>query len=292
VEQVVEVQPELEVSEVVDTNKPIDVDKVEEAVAESVTEETKDDATESVTEETKDDATESVTEESKEATPEDAVHTKEEDSSPAKEEPIEEITTEGAKETKKNVVFATSDTDDDDDDDVPELEEAVEDSTASMFSSAGIQEEPVSKAKQSRAEKKARKQLLKLGLKQVQGITRVTIRKSKNMLFVINKPDVHKSPAGDMYIIFGEAKIEDLSQQAQMQAAEKFKTPEPTTMESTLNKKIEEDDDADEEVDASGVEEKDIELVMLQANVSKNKAVKALKNNDNDIVNAIMELTM
>merc|ERR1712150_200511 len=84
------------------------------------------------------------------------------------------------------------------------LEEAAEDSTASMFSSAGIQEEPVSKAKQSRAEKKARKQLLKLGLKQVQGITRVTIRKSKNMLFVINKPDVHKSPAGDMYIIFGK----------------------------------------------------------------------------------------
>ena len=31
---------------------------------------------------------------------------------------------------------------------------------------------------------------------------------------------------------------------------------------------------------------------MSQANVSKAKAVKALKNNDNDIVNAIMELTM
>ena len=48
----------------------------------------------------------------------------------------------------------------------------------------------------------------------------------------------------------------------------------------------------EEEVDASGVEEKDVELVMSQANVSKAKAVKALKNNDNDIVNAIMELTM
>ena len=48
----------------------------------------------------------------------------------------------------------------------------------------------------------------------------------------------------------------------------------------------------EEEVDASGVEEKDVELVMSQANVSKAKAVKALKNNDNDIVNALMELTM
>jgi nascent polypeptide-associated complex subunit alpha len=36
------------------------------------------------------------------------------------------------------------------------------------------------------------------------------------------------------------------------------------------------------------VEDKDIELVMQQANVSRAKAVRALKNNGNDIVNAIM----
>jgi nascent polypeptide-associated complex subunit alpha len=41
-------------------------------------------------------------------------------------------------------------------------------------------------------------------------------------------------------------------------------------------------------VDATGVEEKDIELVMSQANVSRSKAVRALKDNANDIVNAIM----
>ncbi len=52
------------------------------------------------------------------------------------------------------------------------------------------------------------------------------------------------------------------------------------------------EDEEDEEVDVSGVEEKDIELVMSQANVSRAKAVRALKNNTNDIVNAIMELTM
>ena len=55
---------------------------------------------------------------------------------------------------------------------------------------------------------------------------------------------------------------------------------------------IPEEDEDDGEVDASGVEDKDIELVMSQANVSRSKAVKALKNNANDIVNAIMELTM
>ena len=40
--------------------------------------------------------------------------------------------------------------------------------------------------------------------------------------------------------------------------------------------------------DETGVEPKDVELVMSQANVSRTKAVKALKNNNNDIVNAIM----
>lgn len=166
-----------------------------------------------------------------------------------------------------------------------------------MAQAAGINEELVSKAKQSRSEKKARKVMSKLGLKQVQGVGRVTIRKSKNILFVINKPDVYKSPASDTYIVFGEAKIEDLSQQAQMAAAEKFKTPEagasvgePT--QTAISQPIEEESEEEEEVDETGVESKDIELVMSQANVSRAKAVRALKNNNNDIVNAIMELTM
>ena len=50
------------------------------------------------------------------------------------------------------------------------------------------------------------------------------------------------------------------------------------------------EDDAD--VDATGVEPKDIELVMTQAGVSRGKAVTALKAHDGDIVSAIMELTM
>ena len=40
------------------------------------------------------------------------------------------------------------------------------------------------------------------------------------------------------------------------------------------------------------MEEKDIELVMSQANVSRAKAIRALKDSDNDLVNAIMSLTM
>jgi nascent polypeptide-associated complex subunit alpha len=66
----------------------------------------------------------------------------------------------------------------------------------------------------------------KLGMRQVSGILRVTVKKSKNILFVISQPDVFKSPTSDTYIIFGEAKIEDLSAHVTSQAAEQFRAPE------------------------------------------------------------------
>merc|ERR1739836_144728 len=78
------------------------------------------------------------------------------------------------------------------------------------------------RGKQNRSEKKSRKAVQKLGMKPVPGIVRVTVKKSKNILFVISNPDVHKSQNSDTYIIFGEAKIEDLSAQAQANAASAF----------------------------------------------------------------------
>ncbi|KAL3836096.1 hypothetical protein ACJMK2_021549 [Sinanodonta woodiana] len=208
----------------------------------------------------------------------------------AVEKPVEETRAENKPEVKSG-----SDTESESGDSMPELEEHDTTQASHVAQAAGLQEELVSKAKQSRSEKKARKAMSKLGLKQVQGVTRVTIRKSKNILFVINRPDVYKSPASDTYIVFGEAKIEDLSQQAQMAAAEKFKAPadiQDFEQPSTVSQPIQEESEEDEEIDDTGVEAKDIELVMSQANVSRSKAVKALKNNNNDIVNAIMELTM
>merc|ERR1719391_1953620 len=187
----------------------------------------------------------------------------------------------------------SGDDDESDADSIPELEETEAGAGGDEGSADPTAVAGEDKGKQSRGEKKARKIMGKLGLKQVAGVTRVTIRKSKNILFVINKPDVYKNPASDTYIVFGEAKIEDLSQQAQMEAANRFKAaemPSSTAEAASVPAAIAEEEEG-EEVDASGVEEKDVELVMSQANVSKAKAVKALKNNANDIVNAIMELT-
>lgn len=178
----------------------------------------------------------------------------------------------------------------------PELEDAGA-ATTQLGGPDGGLPDMVSKSKQSRGEKKARKIMSKLGLKPVAGVSRVTIRKSKNILFVINNPDVYKNPHSDTYIIFGEAKIEDLSQQAQVAAAEKYKSETVPAVGDvagatarTQEPPITEEDE--EEVDETGVDEKDIELVMSQANVPRVKAIRALKSNQNDIVNAIMELTM
>merc|ERR1712195_220759 len=114
-------------------------------------------------------------------------------------------------------------------------------------------------AKQSRSEKKSRKAMQKLGMKPVPGIVRVTVKKSKNILFVIKEPDVFKPSAG------GDAKA-------------------PEAVEE-----VDGDDDGDE--DAGDLDENDIELVVKQAGVSRSKAIKALKSNDKDVVNAIMALS-
>lgn len=100
-----------------------------------------------------------------------------------------------------------------------------------------------------------------------------------------------KSPTSDTYVIFGEAKIEDLSSQLQTQAAEQFKAPDLSHMVSKPETSAIAQDEEEEECDETGVEPKDIELVMTQASVSRSKAVKALKAADGDIVSAIMELT-
>ncbi|KAL6533393.1 hypothetical protein OROMI_027505 [Orobanche minor] len=150
-------------------------------------------------------------------------------------------------------------------------------------------------SKQSRSEKKSRKAMLKLGLKPITGVSRVTVKRTKNVLFSITKPDVFKSPNSETYIIFGEAKIEDMTSHLQTQAAQQFRVPDMDSVaakpEYATIADLEPAEEEDEDVDETGVEPRDIDLVMTQAGVSRRKAVKALKTHDGDIVGAIMGLT-
>jgi len=189
--------------------------------------------------------------------------------------------------------------------DAPEVEDEDSSDSENEGGEANIPA-GASVAVHSRNEKKARKAISKLGLKHVEGITRVTLRRPKNILFVISQPDVYKSPNSNTWIIFGEAKIEDLNSQAQASAAQQLAAQQQAQGEGAQasangadkgkavedKKPAEEEEDDGEEVDDTGLEAKDIELVMAQASVSRKKAVKALKENDNDIVNSIMALSI
>merc|ERR1712098_915361 len=127
----------------------------------------------------------------------------------------------------------------------------------------------------------------KLGMKPVPGIIRVTVKKSKNILFVIKDPDVFKTSADNpkspaTFVVFGKAEIEDLSAQATSAAVEQFKAPGAGLDaaggdDAAALLDADGDDDGDE--DAGGLDDNDIELVVKQACVSKAKAIKALKQN-------------
>ncbi|KAF8567608.1 hypothetical protein P879_10052 [Paragonimus westermani] len=190
-----------------------------------------------------------------------------------------------------------SESESDSDDSAPELADSKDHGDSTKTS--GLVDDLLSRSKQSRSEKKARKAMSKLGLKPIPGICRVTIRKAKTIMFVISQPEVYKSSASDTYIIFGEAKVEDMSAQAQIAAAEKLRNqamggtgigsgPLSKDAGSVSKTAIPEESEDEEEPDATGLGEKDIELIMQQASVSRSKAIKALRENNNDMVNAIM----
>jgi len=172
-------------------------------------------------------------------------------------------------------------------DEMPELETAE----------GGDDQEGEEKAgKLNRAEKKIRKTISKLGLTQIYGIMRVTVKKSKAILFVIPKPDVWKASHSDTYLIIGEARIEDLSSHAASQAANMISQPPsmpagypPKEVETIVEEPEEVEDD--EEVEAGDIEEKDIELVISQVSCSRSKAINALKASNKDVVEAIMALS-
>merc|ERR1712227_869429 len=170
------------------------------------------------------------------------------------------------------------------DEDMPEMEEG--------------EGEAGGKGKQSRSEKKSRKAMAELGMKPVPGIIRVTVKKSKNILFVIKEPDVFKTSSDNpkapaTYIVFGKAEIEDLSAQATSAAVEQFKAPgaglDAASEDAPKLEVADGDEEGDE--DPGDLEETDIELVVKQAGVTKAKAIKALKQNENDVVDAIMALS-
>jgi len=173
------------------------------------------------------------------------------------------------------------------------VEEPVQAAAPSVSATPKVeaaQPEAETEGKQSRAERKTKKAMMKLGLAPVEGINRVVLRKDKTLLFVVPNPEVFRK--GDTWVVLGEARVEDPNQRArEMAAAKVAENIQPKTKTEPVQATITEEDE-ETDVPADGVEEKDIELVMQQAACTRAKAISALKSNSNDIVNAIMELTL
>ncbi|XP_068140163.1 uncharacterized protein gNacalpha [Drosophila tropicalis] len=189
-----------------------------------------------------------------------------------------------------------------DNEDMPELDDVSEKNDDKQ--SIPISEQLASLvARQSRGEKKARRLLMKLDLKPIEHVQRVTMRKSKNILLSMDLPEVYKCLHTDTVICFGEIRVEDISNTAAGRATERVssspllnpnllhdaKLTDPFGNVQLVN---DDEDDSDDSADATGIDENDIQLVQMQSACSRQKAIKALAKNDNDVVNAIMALTV
>jgi nascent polypeptide-associated complex subunit alpha len=146
----------------------------------------------------------------------------------------------------------------------------------------------------NRGEKKCRKALLKLGMKQLTGITRVALKKRDGLIFVINEPEVLKSGTNEnSYAIFGELKLEDPnSRLAQKEARNFAKDVKPAeTAAATQEEDKKEAVDDSQPLSEEGLTPNHIEMVMQHTSCSRNAAIKALRETSDDMVQAVMKLT-
>lgn len=101
-------------------------------------------------------------------------------------------------------------------------------------------------------------------------------------MYVISNPIVFKNQASEQYIILGKTSIEKIS--SEMKTQEEHS--KATCAHASSSSVVEEDEDE------TGLDPRDIELVMTQTGLPWTNAAKALKAADNDIVTAIMDHKM
>jgi nascent polypeptide-associated complex subunit alpha len=128
-------------------------------------------------------------------------------------------------------------------------------------------------------ERKIRKGLAKLGLREVLNVKKISISLTRGHAGVIGNPKIYMIPGSDSYIVFGKIQIHDPN------ASIVSDKPEQEQEISMIPK-----ESISESIDELEVEEKDIQLIMNQCDVDYDKAKKALQKHDGDIVNAIIWL--
>ena len=150
------------------------------------------------------------------------------------------------------------------------------------------------KPKVGRNEKKARKAVLAHDMEEVPNITRATFKRDEKTFFYVEQPTIYKYRSQDIYVVFGVMRVDngETSNFMQQLAARKFQAPEEAeAAPPTEAKPTEEAKPAEEEVvDESGLNPDDITFVIEQTKCTRAEAVKALHENNNDMINAVMSL--
>ena len=146
----------------------------------------------------------------------------------------------------------------------------------------------------NRGEKKCRKALLKLGMKQLVGITRVALKKRDGLIFVINDPEVLKSSDNaNSFAVFGELRLEDPNSRLSQAEAKKFTEKPVAGAEAKPATKVEDKKTEDDSAPLSeeGLTAGHIDMVMQHASCTRNTAVRVLRESNDDMVAAVMKLT-
>lgn len=152
--------------------------------------------------------------------------------------------------------------------------------------------------KLNRGEKKARKALTKLGMKQFPGITRVTIKKRDGFIFMINDPEVLISgDNGNQFVCFGELKYDDPNQrmaqaEAQKMAAEQAARKASAAAAAGAPKEDKKKADSNEPAESEdGITASHINMVIEHTSCTRNEAIRALRETNDDMINAVMKIT-
>lgn len=148
--------------------------------------------------------------------------------------------------------------------------------------------------KGAKSEKKVRKALSKLGMTKVEGVNRVTVRQKDNYILVVKDPEVFTSQQTEnTFIIFGELTFDDPEKKLAKEEIDRMRSEGEKLTPEAVNEKKDtvEVVDENEPVSEEGLDPASIETVMSEGNVSRNKAVRALKQTNGDVVQAILNIS-
>ena len=153
--------------------------------------------------------------------------------------------------------------------------------------------------KLNRGEKKARKALTKLGMKPFPGITRVTIKKRDGFIFMINDPEVLISgDNGNQFVCFGELKYDDPTQRfaqaeaSRMAAEQAARAAGQGAAAAGAPKENKKTADSNEPAESEeGLTPSHISMVQEHTSCTRNEAIRALRETNDDMINAVMKIS-